>query len=819
MSQMVELEFFRRTEALLAWAQKCRQAMAMRWPDIEFYADTWPLNTRYQTKLLDVRFKPTRKAFADQDEAYLLAYRCLIAHIALDGRLKTWRTQQDAWCLLRETGAPLAGLARDHLIRLERNVLQAATPASSTMAFRSLVGLSRMLDTLATRGAATYMAWSPSVDTYDAFLHLKHRHRRNVQETKTPEIIDRKIEALSDATYAMLAGDTRLNDEDRSAIAIMNIMMCAPSRINESLCLRVDDRFTVADYLKRPEVDAPNELYQAHQLLLMKGSKGAASSGKPILNFMIGLAEACWQVILAAGQRSRMLLQHYENQPNRLFLPRELEHLRGTPITHADMWQITNLTAEHPPKNIISYIWDQISKSAEVDPVPIPNPRAHSADGRSKKPLKALPWSAVESYLLEKIQERMDQMRRVTSNVTYEGPLSRMLTLVDRKSTPYLPSAWKDFTLRSRFTTYCDKKRRNPSRSVFRKLDLKMMVRGELVECSIESHDARRWLTTQALQAGDRLSDVLINKWANRLDLGQLSAYDLRTEEQTAEQSAMPVPPSLQALGESLTELQSLGQSIDLKTDFVRAHGDDLVVTDLHAIEQCAETRPTARCGSEIVILTPTRYGVCLHQHHKAPCLSYKNCDRCSLLAVCKGHKPTNDAWRSRQARTNQVILSEVERHILAHNRGIADDIESLESHILKLLDGVGAQAITKELIDRYQEVKGLIHNSNFRRRLEQAYTSYNVVQFLENPDIPNGSLIRYNNPGMHDDPGHERAMESRLGAREDREKQMGVYYEQHPEFAPRPLELSDQSASLLGFDEDDEETNQSIEDNDEQVA
>lgn len=62
-------------------------------------------------------------------------------------------------------------------------------------------------------------------------------------------------------------------------------------------------------------------MHGAHQLLLMKGSKGAEWSPKPILNFMIELIEKCWQIRLDGGKRSRTLVTWYEQNPNQLYPP------------------------------------------------------------------------------------------------------------------------------------------------------------------------------------------------------------------------------------------------------------------------------------------------------------------------------------------------------------------------------------------------------------------------------------------------------------------------------------------------------------------
>ena len=45
--------------------------------------------------------------------------------------------------------------------------------------------------------------------------------------------------------------------------------------------------------------------------------------------------------------------------------------------------------------------------------------------------------------------------------------------------------------------------------TIFEKLGLTMVVDGKIEYAWIETHDPRRWLTTQAMNARERLSDVL----------------------------------------------------------------------------------------------------------------------------------------------------------------------------------------------------------------------------------------------------------------------------------------------------------------------
>lgn len=814
MRAKMDVDLKRRQEALQRWVETCRMAMTMRWPAIKFEADAWPLKTLYGTRLLDVYFERIGEMFIEQDESFLLTFRCLMAEMAMAAKVKTWKSAYEGWCVLKGLGRPLATLTRHDLLRIEDNTVRAATPSTGLRAAAKLSILSRMLETAASKGVIAPVPWSPSQESRAKLKALEVQRGKLFKQRKSIDVLDRKIEAFSDVTAAMLQKDPRLTENERSAIASINMLMCAPARINEPLCMQTTSRIQIENYSERPRQSTTGDLFQAHQLLLMKGSKGADWSPKPVLSFMVKLADACWEVIIKNGQRSRMLLKHYENSPDRLFLPPDLEHLRGNPLERASMWQIVNLTSRTPSKKEVAGIcargvWDQLTKPhdgrAPVSPIKVANPRTHDVMGRpnTRKKIEVLPWSVAESLLLKKVRDRMAAMRRVTTTITYEGRLSEMLMLVDSPYSPYLPDAWSDASLRAHLKTTPNRAKAGKCRSVFVKLGLKMEADGQLVDCGLDPHDTRRWLTTHALNSPERLSDVLINKWAGRLNLNQMSAYDLRNDDQKAEQSGMPVPHVLESMSKSITELQELTHAKGLNTHFLAAHGDGLAVTDMQSMRKFTEEMPVARNGSEIIILTPTWFGVCFHQHAEMPCRSYKNCDRCSKQATCKGFLPTDEAWRTRASQTNQLICSELERHITEHNRGIADDTGAFEAHLLGQLNGLDASSMTRELIDQFQEIKGRIRDPNFKRRLEQAYVAHTVVQLLDDPKIPSGALIAYHNPDMHEAPGHERAMEARLGPPKVREQKLHAFHEKHPELAPSALSPKDERAFFLGSDDE----------------
>lgn len=815
MKEIFNLELARCSEALQAAVLKCRCDMHHRWPEVGFDTSVWNIHLLYNTRMLDVRFGPAIKDFAGMDASYLLACRCLLGWSALEDKIKNPRYALRAWRLLNQQVLPLGALRRHDLCILEENSVKTARPASAMLVSNDLKQLSAMLDRLASVGAVHPFDWGPSATTISTLKKISAQWQKQRKSERSIDVLDRQIEALSDATQAMLVRDERLSGPDRSAIAVANILMCAPSRINEPLCLKVNDRYTVTDYAKRPDGDDAGQLYQTHQLLLLKGSKGADWSAKPVLNFMVALSDICWETIVELGQRSRTILKHYEQNPTVLYLSPEIEHLRGKPVTKFTLWQIINLSNRTPEESEIasagSGVWATFINWSKDKPeaiIKVENPRPIRSNGRknNNSVLTALHWPAIEQFLLERVRARMQSMRRVTPENWYRGYLSEMLMLVDMDRTPYLPQAWNDKTFRARLNSPPWRMKVDFEKSVFIKLGLQMTQNGSLVDCHINTHDVRRWLTTTALDARERLSDVLINKWANRISVAQLASYDLRTETQKANQAALPVPEELQSFTEGLAALDKIETEYGLLADIAVVNGDALAVTSIDAVNRATENRPVARSGNQVIILYPNRFGVCLHQHHETPCRAYTTCSEgCTEQLTVKGHLPSNEQWRKQEELTNRSIVNQLHALVTSRQRGIADDPAMLDAHLLTLVKGVNVQTMAEDLIARFHEIKEQIRDLHFKNELEAAFVSRGIVTRLDDASIPNGAFIKYHNPTKHASPGYERAIESRLGGRKEMQKQDEVFHQMYPELAPKPLRLKDER-HLMRIDGNDDE-------------
>ncbi|WP_319783989.1 hypothetical protein [Oceanisphaera sp. IT1-181] len=342
-----------------------------------------------------------------------------------------------------------------------------------------------------------------------------------------------------------------------------------------------------------------------------------------------------------------------------------------------------------------------------------------------------------------------------------------------------------------------------------------MPVNGKVEFAHLSLHDPRRWLSTQALKHGENLSDVLINKWANRCSLTQLKAYDFRTAEVMAEASSMPESQQLTQLSDlsnGLDDIEKLEEKFGLQTAIVTAQNAGIAVTSMEAISQAIEDRPIAKSSRGIIIIYPQRFGACLHQHHETPCRNYSNdlsasCMTCNEAVHVKGHIPTNDETRNLAQKLFASIISHLENLARTHNRNVADDPAALGEHMVMLVEkGLNRSQLEQlagHLINNFHEIKDLLKDRQLANRLEQAFVARGVVQRLDDQDIANGALIKYHNPARHSQPLTEIALEKHGGRTKILEDE-ATLIAKHPIFAPVAEELKDER-HLIESDEDEE--------------
>ncbi|MYM26473.1 hypothetical protein GTP46_27985 [Duganella sp. FT135W] len=807
MSNPIDFDLVLRRQALDNWLAETKKRMTMRFSKIDFEADHWPIRTLYGMKQPDWHFTEPLADFAAKDVSYREALRCLVAEMVIAGNRNVSGAVNAFRMLASAPAHSLFDLTLQDLRKIESDSLDKAraNPGFANRGISILTTVATQTTQLGAKGVLARLGFHIRAEV-KAELRKIAKNRRADRHAEGGYLLDRKVEAFSDALNALIDNDPRLSVVDRLAIAAHTRALCAPSRINEILCSSIDDHVTVNDYVQKPigELDA---VHRAHQMLLvtMKGSKGAEWSAKPVLNFMIDAFHYTTGVVLEHGKRSRMLVEWYQKHPTTLYLPPELEYLRGQNLSRVMLAKIILLT-ENPPPCAHTSSASRFFSELKTEAFKAPNPVLFQENGRrtSRPVIDFLPWDTIEKRLLKRVHQALAECRKVTQLNHYEGDLSKMLFLFDPEETPYLPHAINYHLIRTRFKlTDCDRNQTRPP-TLFEKLRITMPVNGKIQIAELDTHDPRKWLTTMALIHGEKLSDVLINKWANRCRLAQLKFYDFRTAENLAEFSKMPEPPRLNELADlsnGLAAVEKLEDSFGLKTAIVTAHDVGIAMSSMDLIVQASENRPIAKSSRGIIIIYPQRFGVCFHQHHEKPCRNYSNslvtsCVTCNEAAYVKGHIPTNDETRKVARQVFSSIVRHLENLAHTHNRGIADDQDALGEHMLTLAEkGMSPSSLEQlatHLIEEFHQIKHLIKDKLFARRLEEAFVTREVVKILDDTNRPSGSFIKYRNPTQHADSLLEVALDSH-GGRDQVARDEKKLVAKYPQFAPTALGLKDE--------------------------
>lgn len=802
------------------WLADCKRRMGIRFSSIDFRADAWPIRRMYQTEQQDWYFTESMTDFSEKDISYADALRCLLAEMVIAEKPKLLTEPVAAYRqLAKDSPHRLFDLTLGDLHRIEERLLVhgKANPQSAGNMKRQLLLLSKVMPQLSRNGVVPLLGWRVRASTR-AELHKTYKAYTAKKRRGKGDRLDRRMEAFNEAFNRMVEGAPELSARDRVALCAGVLLLCAPSRINEPLCMSIDDYVSVEDYAQKA-VGELDEAHRAHQMLIitMKGSKGAQWSPKPVLTFMIDAFHYAMDIIKNHGRRSRMLAEWYQQHPETVYLPPELKHLRGHAINRVDLERIIRLDASLPDNNAVANSY--FKKLADCQ-FRAPNPsytRKPEGGGARWQNIDYVPWEDAEALLLKKVREALNRCRRVTALNPYQGDLAKMLFLFDDDELPaFLPSVTSYDVLKSRFKVTERQKSRRPQVSLFEKLKITMPVGGTIRIADMDTHDPRRWLTTMALVHGEKLSDVLINKWANRSRLSQLKAYNFQTAESMAAAASMPKVQKLcelTDLSKGLAAVEKLEEQFSLQTTLVTAHDVGVAVTSLDAVAQAVEERPVARTSRGIIIIYPQKYGICLHQHHEKPCRNYSNelsasCLTCGEAVQQKGHIPTNEAVRDVNRKLFNIIVSHLENLALTHNRNVADDPAMLGEHMVTLvekgLSPLGVEQLANELIDNFQEANRRLKDRRLANLLEQAFVARESVKILDDPTKSSGALFKYHNPTRHSEPLIEIALDEH-GGREQVARDERVLVAKYPHFGPTPDNITDQRY-LIAPDVDEED-------------
>lgn len=760
---IIDIELSKQKAALSMWVDKCSERMIQRFPNLDFYNKNWQLieqsmqNPLHTTSIANtpncmrIGFTTSLEKFKGKDESFILCLRCLATEF-IQTNQKDFASIKGVYDELETIPVhSVFEISDTHLRNIEKNLLLKSkeNPITTETNIRYLRHLENFIvPKLRNSNALPYLTFKqdPAIKSElktlrDTYLSNKANRRKNSDDR------DARIAATSDAISASFKNDPRLNDFDHLICCALVVLFTAPSRINEPLLMSIDDVISIECYKERAEGEMASVYVAQNQLFIaMKGSKGADWAPKPALNFMHDLLLLAIERIKDFGQRSRMLLKHYEENPDTLYMPNELKYLKDK-----DYWDSEDVTrairldwkTKYTEMKRADIIFNKIVKT---------NPIGMKEVKRSGRDSYLVPRHAAEKFLLSMVKDAIKKCRKHDAQI-YHGRLSNKLFLCDvaPSQLEFLPNVLRYSTLSRRLV-----QRQGPktvtSGTIFSKLGLKVPSGNNVIDAYINTHDARYFLTDAASKYGDNLSDVLINKWARRLDVNQLNHYIKDDPEFDANRSLMPQIDSLKEFSEisdAIEKTTKMHDEFGVKSNLIKVSETRVLVTQIDDVVKAIEDRPVARVSNKIILLYPSEFGICLHQHHETPCQSYAvECMGCNDNITIKGHLPSNEAVRMESHKLQKSIINQLEKLVTEYQREIADNQDRFADHIVNLVKGsLSIESLSDKLIDEFEEIKDLVKDINLRRRLEQAFIAKKTVQFIDDEKTMVGGAIRYLNP------------------------------------------------------------------------
>lgn len=319
-------------------------------PELDFRADVWdvsdslaPKAKRCSTRLhftrwhenRNLRGAPMIEPFKRFAKAYMRYQQGLRPSKSLEGRLIALRALHDAACDPPLNGGPTQLLPL-HFNRAAQLIVGRAAKSS---AYQYGVQLELIYKTMADcRLLAQPQTWRSPI--------------RRVEDVSKvgPEFDERRISRLpSPEALAALAAIFRVasTPSDVMVTSAAAIMCAAPERVNEVLRLSIHSE-VIAE-------DGPGS--NAYYGLRWYPSKGADPQVKWVVQSMADVVRQAIVKAKTVSAPARELARWYELNPTKVFLPKELEHLRAQ--TWLNMAELTSVLFEGTPRRTVGRLWCQ----------------------------------------------------------------------------------------------------------------------------------------------------------------------------------------------------------------------------------------------------------------------------------------------------------------------------------------------------------------------------------------------------------------------------------------------------------------------------
>ncbi len=299
----------------------------------------------------------------------------------------------------------------------------------------------------------------------------------------------------SDEALQALPQAFRKAKEPRDVIptAVMALLACAPSRVNEVLALPCDCEI-------KPLTEG-DEGY----MLRWAGSKGHHDFAKGIPAVMADVAREAIERLRKHTTEARRIAAWYEKYPDRLYMPDDCAHLRGENLTGAG---IASIIGFNDPANGRDWAADRKIKPIEG---------VRSSKGRH---LFAFRFSDVESAILSLLPRGFP----IFDNATGLRYSEALMVVRRHEFAERGRGRWRCMIAPVNYGNIMDNF--HNADGVFARLGLSTLEHPII----LRTHQLRHHLNTLAQRGG--LSEMEIAAWSGRKDVRQNAAYDHRTTEE-----------------------------------------------------------------------------------------------------------------------------------------------------------------------------------------------------------------------------------------------------------------------------------------------
>jgi len=431
----------------------------------------------------------------------------------------------------------------------------------------------------------------------------KDFEQRRLAKLPSQEALDALARAFRVATEA----------RDILPTSVAAILCSSPQRINEVMALA-----------ENCEVDQTGQDGKRYLGLRWPGSKGYSDHVKLVLPSMADVAREALQKIRKVTAPARAMARWYEQNPTRLFLPPDLEHLREQEfLDFAEIAMLIGARSDsnRPPSAV----------RTRLKPAGIPIQLRSRPKKRAEPVVRFVDF---ERYILSLLPDGFPVADERTGLKFADALLVMPLGLFTGEGSRCMFESLRYHHVSNALGQNASA----GSSTVFRRLGLDPER-----HLLIKTHQFRHWLNT--LAQGASLSQVDIAKWSGRASVHQNAAYD----HESSDEIVMRIRAAIGDHGRAIGPLAEIPKNLPVS----RA-------------EFAAMTVPTAHV---------TLYGFCIHDFTSTPCEMFRKCLDCREHVCVKG--VPGKVERVRQA------LEEAQRQLRLAIAAVADEVFGAEDWVV----------------------------------------------------------------------------------------------------------------------------------------